>query len=203
MKGVDAAMAAGPEGTLPWLVTGALVLAALAAAMVRVVPEHQRAVVLRFGRVARVADPGLIALLPGIERLVRIFLRESSLERLRTRATTLDDVTVWVTVTARYRVVDPVRSHTAVSDVDTRTAEVIEEIVRAEVERTTLEDLAHASPGRTERLVREANSIASRWGTRVSDVEIGIINLQLTGELLHWAKRLRSNRTRSRAPRAG
>jgi regulator of protease activity HflC (stomatin/prohibitin superfamily) len=97
MKGVDAAMAAGPEGTLPWLVTGALVLAALAAAMVRVVPENQRAVVLRFGRVARVADPGLIALLPGIERLVRISLRESSLEHLRTRATTLDDVTVWVT----------------------------------------------------------------------------------------------------------
>jgi regulator of protease activity HflC (stomatin/prohibitin superfamily) len=75
-------MPAGPEGTLHWLVAGGLVLAVLAAAVVRVVPEHQRAVVLRFGRVARVAGPGLIALLPGMERLVRISLRESSLEHL-------------------------------------------------------------------------------------------------------------------------
>jgi regulator of protease activity HflC (stomatin/prohibitin superfamily) len=200
---VDAVLVAGPEGTLHWLVTGALVLAALAAAVVRVVPEHQRAVVLRFGRVARVAGPGLIALLPGIERLVRISLRESSLEHLVTRATTLDDVSVWITFTAHHRVVDPVRSHVAVSDVDTRTAEVIEEIVRAEVERTTLEDLAHGSPGRTERLVREANSLASRWGTRVSDVEIDTINLQLTGELLHWAKRLRSEQNTVQGTRAG
>jgi regulator of protease activity HflC (stomatin/prohibitin superfamily) len=109
-----------------------------------------------------------------------------------TRATTLDEVTVWVTVTAHHRVVDPVRSLVAVSDVDARTAEVIEEVVRGEVGRTTLEDLAHGSARRTERLVREANSSVAQWGTQVSDVEIDTINLQLTAELLHWAMRLRA-----------
>jgi regulator of protease activity HflC (stomatin/prohibitin superfamily) len=196
-------MAAGPEGALTWLLAGALVLAALASALLRVVPEHQRAVVLRFGRVARVAGPGLIALLPAVERPVRISLRESSLENLVTRATTLDDVTVCVAVTAHRRVVDPVRSHVAVSDVDTRTADVIEDIVRAEVESTPLEDLAHVSAQRTERLVREANAIVADWGIQVSGIEIVAVNLQLTAELVHWAQHLHAERNKVHGAGAG
>jgi regulator of protease activity HflC (stomatin/prohibitin superfamily) len=200
---VTLAMAGGPEGVLPWILAGGVAIAALALAMVRVVPEHERAVVLRFGRVARVGGPGLTALLPAVERVVRISLRESRLESLVAQATTRDDVTVRVTVTASFRVVDPVRSYLAVSDLYARTAEAIHAVIRAEVSRTDLGDLAHSSTWCRERIIHEANSILARWGTELNGIEIVTIDVQLTSELLHWAERLPQARNEVHGTRAG
>lgn len=105
----------------------------------RVIPAHERAVVLRCGRVARLKGPGPVVVLPGVERVVRVSLRDFRLEPLVTRAATRDDVTVWVSATAHFRVVDPIRSTVAVPDVYASTADAIEATVRAEIDCSDIE----------------------------------------------------------------
>lgn len=179
---------------LAWLLAVGALLAAIALATVRVVPAHERAVVLRFGRVDRLRGPGVIVVVPGLERLARVSVRDVALEPLVTRATTRDDVSVWVTATAHFRVVDPICSTMAVPDVYARTAEAIEVAVRDDVDRCALHELAHRSSERTQRLLRAVNMVVHEWGVEVGALEISTIELRLTPELLHWAERLHHRR---------
>jgi regulator of protease activity HflC (stomatin/prohibitin superfamily) len=184
-------MPAGVDGALAWILAVGVVLAGVVLAMIRVIPEYERALVVRLGRVSRVRGPGVLAVLPVVERLVRVGVRESRLDSIVVRAPTRDSVSVWVTVAAYFRVVEPVRAYVAVPNVHTRTAEAIELAVRAEVARTDLKDLAHSWGQHNDRLLNETNSIVAQWGTQVRGIEIVSIDLQLSSELLHWAERLR------------
>jgi regulator of protease activity HflC (stomatin/prohibitin superfamily) len=119
-------MPAGVDGALGWILAVGVVLAGVVLAMIRVIPEYERALVVRLGRVSRVRGPGVLAVLPVVERLVRVGVRESRLDSIVVRATTRDSVSVWVTVAAYFRVVEPVRAYVAVPNVHARTAGAIE-----------------------------------------------------------------------------
>lgn len=185
---------AASHGVLPWILVSGLVLTGLAFAAIKVIPEHERALVVRFGRVSRVGGPGVLAVLPVVERVVRICVRDSRMDSVVVRATTRDGVTVWITVAAYFSVVDPVRAYVAVPNLYARTAETIELVVRTEVERTDLKDLPRSSTWPPDRLLHQTNSIVAHWGTEVRHVEIVSIDLQLTAELLRWAERVKWSR---------
>ncbi len=175
---------------LPWMRAGWVLLGTLATAAVRVVSTHEKAVVLRFGRVERLRGPGLVAILPGVERVIRISVRDRTLQPRVIAATTSDDMRVRVTATARFRVVDPISSVVARANVCTYTAKAVETVIRDCVGSTELRDLARCSPEREQQLRCEVNTVVYDWGVEVRELEISTIELQLTPELLHWAQRL-------------
>jgi regulator of protease activity HflC (stomatin/prohibitin superfamily) len=186
--------AAGPgggfDGTLAWaVIVGLLLLCALPQAL-RVIPAHERAVVLRFGRIVRSRGPGLRLVIPGAERMVRVSLRPSRLEPLVVRATTRDEVRVCLHAAARFRVVDPVRWTVEVTDAYTRTAEAIEVAVRADIDGAELRELTRFPAGRQARLLHEVNAVVAEWGAEVTDIDVIHIDLSLNAQLLQWAERL-------------
>lgn len=174
---------------LPWVRAGCVLLASLATASVRVVPSHERAVVLRFGRVDRLRGPGLIAVVPGAERVIRISVRDRILQPFVIAATTSDDMRVRVTATAHFRVFDPISCARARADVSAYTANAIEATVRDDVNSTRLHDLGHGSTERATRLLWEVNTVASDWGVEVRELETSTIELQAPPRLLHGAQR--------------
>src|SRR5215213_153483 len=93
----------------------ALVLMFLRSA-VRVVQEYERGVVFRLGRLVGARGPGLILLIPGLERMVKVDLRVITMDVPSQEAITRDNVTGKVNAVVYFRVVDPGASVTRVAD---------------------------------------------------------------------------------------
>src|SRR5688572_25592852 len=93
----------------------AVTAAVLAAASVRVLREYERGVVFRLGRVVEQKGPGLVMLIPAVDRMVRVSLRTVTLRIPHQEVITRDNVPVKVAAVAYFRVIDP---HRAVLDVE-------------------------------------------------------------------------------------
>src|SRR5687768_555226 len=83
---------------------------------VRVVQEYERGVVFRLGRLVGARGPGLILLIPGIERMQKVDLRVITLDVPSQEAITKDNVTVKVNAVVYFKVVDPQRAIVQVLD---------------------------------------------------------------------------------------
>src|ERR671915_1574499 len=94
----------------------AVAAVALAGASVRVLREYERAVIFRLGRVIDQKGPGLVLLIPGIDRMVRVTLRTITLRIPHQEVITRDNVPVRVAAVAYFRVIDPRRSVLEVAD---------------------------------------------------------------------------------------
>src|SRR5918998_4480239 len=99
----------------PLIFIAAVVIWFLSAA-VKVVQEYERGVVFRLGRLAGARGPGLILLIPKIERMVKVDLRVITLDVPAQEAITRDNVTVKVNAVAYFRVVEPTRAVVSVVD---------------------------------------------------------------------------------------
>ena len=89
------------------LLVVALAGIALAAASVRVLREYERGVVFRLGRVIDQKGPGLVLLIPAVDRMVRVSLRTVTLRIPPQEVITRDNVPVRVAAVAYFRVIDP------------------------------------------------------------------------------------------------
>src|SRR5512142_317969 len=89
------------------LVVLAIIALAAAGASIRVLREYERGVVFRLGRLMDKRGPGLVLLIPTIDRMVRTSLRPVTLPVPPQEVITRDNVPVRVTAVAYYRVVDP------------------------------------------------------------------------------------------------
>src|SRR4051812_45008547 len=96
-------------GTIIIIALAATLLLGLiaAAAAVRVLREYERGVVFRLGRVIEQKGPGVVLLIPGVDRLVRVSLRTITLTIPPQELITRDNVPARVTAVAYFRVVDP------------------------------------------------------------------------------------------------
>ena len=86
----------------------------VAASAVKILPEWERGVVLRFGRSVGVRGPGLIILVPGIERILRVDTRTVTMDIKPQDVITFDNVSMKVNAVIYFRVVEPEKScHTS------------------------------------------------------------------------------------------
>jgi regulator of protease activity HflC (stomatin/prohibitin superfamily) len=96
-------------GFSPLIVMAILVVIFLAASL-KIVPEYERAVIFRLGRVIGAKGPGLFILIPIIDKMVRVDLRTVTLDVPTQDIITKDNVSVSVDAVVYFRVVDPVRA---------------------------------------------------------------------------------------------
>jgi regulator of protease activity HflC (stomatin/prohibitin superfamily) len=150
----------------------AVLAATAAAASVRVLREYERAVVFRLGRLMEQRGPGVVTIVPGIDRMVRISLRTITLTVPPQEVITRDNVPVRVTAVAYYRVVDPNRAVVEVQSYDDATLQIAQTTLRSVLGGAELDTLLGERERLNEDLQHVIDTHTEPWGIKVTAVEI-------------------------------
>jgi Membrane protease subunits, stomatin/prohibitin homologs len=168
------------EGLLYGMAGVVVVLAALAAASIRVVPEYERGVVFRLGRVIDAKGPGLFFIIPVIDRMVRVSLRTVTQDIPPQDIITKDNVTVRVNAVTYYNVVDPVRAVVAIQDYRYGTSQVAQTTLRSIIGQADLDDLLVKREEINQQLQQIIDEVTNPWGVKVTLVEVKDVELPET-----------------------
>jgi len=155
-------------------VIGALVLIGLvvAAASVRVLREYERGVVFRLGRLSELKGPGVVALVPFVDRLEKVSLRTVTLQIPPQEVITRDNVPARVTAVAYFRVIDPNRSIVEIQDVLAATSQIAQTTLRSTLGKAELDTLLSEREHLNESLQHIIDDQTEPWGVKVTTVEI-------------------------------
>jgi regulator of protease activity HflC (stomatin/prohibitin superfamily) len=135
---------------------------------IRIVPEFQRLVVFRLGRLLGVKGPGLILLIPIVDKAVKVDLREFYLEIPRQDSITKDNAPIAVDFITFYKVVDPSMSVVQVGNFAGAAQALASTTLRAVIGDIPLDDVL-AKRDEINQILRE---VTERWGVKVTNVEI-------------------------------
>ncbi len=156
------------------IVVGAVVVAA---ASVRVLREYERGVVFRLGRVTAQRGPGLIFLLPFVDRLVKVSLRTVTLKVPAQEIITRDNVPARVTAVAYYRVIDPTKSVIEIESVVSATSQIAQTTLRSVLGKADLDSLLSEREQINDHLQQIIDDQTEPWGVKVTTVEIKDVEL--------------------------
>jgi regulator of protease activity HflC (stomatin/prohibitin superfamily) len=154
------------------LVVLLVVAATAAAASVRVLREYERGVVFRLGRLMDQRGPGVILLVPGIDRMVKMSLRTITLKVPPQEIITRDNVPARVTAVAYYRVIDPNRAVVEVQNYGEATLQVAQTTLRSVLGGADLDTLLGERDSLNDNLQHIIDAHTEPWGIKVTAVEI-------------------------------
>jgi regulator of protease activity HflC (stomatin/prohibitin superfamily) len=153
-----------------------IVLVALAAAAVsasvRILREYERAVVFRLGRLIDQKGPGLVLLIPGADRMVRVSLRTVTLNVPPQDVITRDNVPVRVDAVVYFRVVDANQSVLQIENYLKATSQIAQTTLRSVLGKADLDTLLTEREKLNEDLQEIIDEQTEPWGIKVSTVEI-------------------------------
>jgi regulator of protease activity HflC (stomatin/prohibitin superfamily) len=152
-----------------------LIILVVLAATIKIVKEYERGVVFRLGRLVGPRGPGLILLVPFIERMQKIDLRTVTLDIPSQEVITRDNVTVRVNAVAYFRVIDPNAAIVNVTDYNRATSQIAQTTLRSVLGQSTLDDLLSEREKINEQLQQIIDEQTEPWGVKVSivkDVEL-------------------------------
>ena len=139
---------------------------------IRVLREYERAVVFRLGRLLGAKGPGLILLIPVIDRMVRVDLRTVTLNIPPQDVITHDNVPARVNAVAYFRVIEAVNSVVAVESYLAATSQISQTTLRSVLGKADLDTLLAERERLNENLQRIIDEQTEPWGVKVSIVEI-------------------------------
>jgi regulator of protease activity HflC (stomatin/prohibitin superfamily) len=173
---------------LDQLLSGNLILVVVVAAIffvvlssaVKIVQEYERGVVFRLGRLVGARGPGLILLIPIIERMQKVDLRVITLDVPSQEAITQDNVTVKVNAVVYFKVVDPQRAIVQVLDYIRATSLIAQTTLRSVLGQSDLDQLLSERDRINLRLQQIIDEQTDIWGIKVSAVEVRDVELPQT-----------------------
>lgn len=143
------------------------------ATSVRVVKQYERGLVYRFGRVrSRVAEPGLMVLVPFADRLQKVNMQIVTMPIPAQDGITRDNVTVRVDAVVYFKVIDPVVAAVNVQDYRSAVGQVAQTSLRSIIGKSELDDLLSNRERLNEGLELMIDSPALDWGIHIDRVEI-------------------------------
>jgi regulator of protease activity HflC (stomatin/prohibitin superfamily) len=145
---------------------------ALAAASIRILREYERAVVFRLGRLIGQKGPGLIFLIPAVDRMVRVDLRTVVLNIPPQDIITRDNVTAKVNAVAYFRVVDACSAIVEVERYLAATSQIAQTTLRSVLGKAELDMLLAERERLNEALQQIIDEQTDPWGVKVTTVEI-------------------------------
>jgi regulator of protease activity HflC (stomatin/prohibitin superfamily) len=158
------------------LIVAALIAAAVFAC-INVLPEYVRGVVFTFGRFTGVKGPGLVLLIPGIQRMVRVDLRVVVMEVPAQDVISRDNVSVRVNAIVFFRVVDAEKAVIQVERYYDATSQLAQTTLRSVLGQHELDEML----AERERLNVDIQTILDKqtaaWGIKVTNVEIKAVDL--------------------------
>lgn len=138
----------------------------------RVLREYQRAICLRLGRLRPIAGPGLVFIVPFVDRMERVDLRTVTLTIPPQEVINRDNVPARVNAVAYFRVIDPARAITAVEAYPVATSQTAQTTLRSVLGRADLDTLLAERDQVNDSLQRIIDERTEPWGIRVTTVEI-------------------------------
>jgi regulator of protease activity HflC (stomatin/prohibitin superfamily) len=139
---------------------------------IRIVPEYQRLVVFRLGRSVGEKGPGLVFLIPVIDRAVRVDLREQVREIPHQTAITKDNAGISVDFIWYYKVLNPTESVLAVGNFEIAAQGMATTTLRAVIGGISLDDVLSEREKINSLLRTRLDEVTERWGVKVTNVEI-------------------------------
>jgi len=144
---------------------------------IKIMPEWQRGLVLRFGRFVGIRGPGLVVLIPGVERLIRIDTRTVTMDIPPQDVITLDNVSLKVNAVLYFRIVDPEKAITKVEDYVFATAQSAQTTLRSTMGQYQMDDLLSKRDKINHTLQEILDHDTEPWGIKISKVEVKHIDL--------------------------
>lgn len=192
------------------LVGGVLLIGfVFVAQAIRIVPEYQRLVVFRLGRCIGEKGPGLIILIPIVDRATRVDLREQVREIPHQTAITKDNAGISVDFIWYYKVLDPTESVLQVGNFEAAAQGMATTTLRAVIGGILLDDALSEREHINSMLRTRLDEVTERWGVKVTNVEIREIippreiqdsmNKQMSAERIRRALVTESTGTRDAA----
>lgn len=177
---------------------------------VRIVPEYQRLVVFRLGRVlSPPRGPGLVLLIPIIDRPVRVDLREQIREVPHQVSITKDNAPISIDFLWYFKVIEPTASVVAVGNFELSAAGMATTTLRSVIGGIALDEVLSQRENINTTLRTKLDEVTERWGVKVTNVEIREIipprevqeamNRQMTAERIRRAVVTESTGTREAA----
>lgn len=149
----------------------------LAVSCIRVVNEYERAVIFRLGRVQGAKGPGLIILIPILDRMLKIDMRTVTLDVPPQDVITRDNVTLKVNAVVYFRVVDPVRAVVEVETFLRATSQLAQTTLRSVLGQVELDELLASRDAINHKLQDILAKETAGWGVKISNVEVKQIDL--------------------------
>lgn len=154
-----------------------VVVIVLLSMSVKVIPEYERGVLFRLGKLAGKRGPGLVLIIPFIDRIVRIDLRVVTLDVPSQEVITRDNVTVRVNAVVYFRVVDPEASVVRVLNYVTATSQISQTTLRNVLGQSELDELLAQREKLNQMLQKIIDEHTDPWGIKVSTVEVKDVEL--------------------------
>jgi len=158
----------------------ALVLLILLPMSVKIVPEYERGVLFRLGRLVGQRGPGFFLIIPFVDRMVKVDLRVVTMDVPSQEVITKDNVTVRVNAVVFFRVVDPEASVVRVLDHIRATSQISQTTLRNVLGQSELDELLTAREKLNQMLQKIIDEHTDPWGVKVSTVEIKEVELAET-----------------------
>ncbi len=176
---------------------------------IRIVPEYQRLVVFRLGRCVGPKGPGIIFLIPVVDRAVKVDLREQVREIPHQTAITKDNASISVDFLWYYKILDPVEFVLQVGNFEAAAQGMATTTLRAVIGGISLDDALSEREHINSMLRTRLDEVTERWGVKVTNVEIREIippreiqeamNRQMSAERIRRAVVTESTGTREAA----
>src|SRR6266568_7352366 len=163
---VDAAISLGPAAVI--LLVLAVFVLPLA---VRILREYERGVIFRLGKLQGAKGPGLIFLIPMVDRMVRMDLRVVTIDVPKQEVMTRDNVPATVDAVVYFRVVDPNEAVVKVENFWKATSLIAQTTLRSVLGQSPLDDLLSQRDIINQKLQEIIDKQTEPWGVKVTSVE--------------------------------
>jgi len=155
-----------------WTVTIVILLGMLLPAMIRILREYERGVIFRLGKLLRAKGPGLILLIPVVDRMVRVDLRVVTIDVPRQEMMTRDNVPVTVDAVLYFRVIDSEAAIVKVENFLKATSLIAQTTLRSVIGQAELDDLLAHRDKINHTLQEIIDRSTDPWGIKVTSVEV-------------------------------
>lgn len=139
---------------------------------VRIVKQYEKGLVIRLGRYSHTADAGVVFLLPFVDQLIRVDMREQVINVLPQQVITQDNVGVTVDAVIYYKVVDPVKAEFEIQDFDLAATTLAQTNLRNLIGDKQLDETLTARDHINASLRQVLDEATNPWGVKVTKVEL-------------------------------
>jgi regulator of protease activity HflC (stomatin/prohibitin superfamily) len=146
----------------------------------KILKQYERGVIFTLGRVSEVGGvkgPGIIILIPGIQKMVRVGLRTVTMDVPAQDIVTKDNVTVKVNAVIYFRVIDPKKAILEVEDYFYATSQISQTTLRSILGQNALDDLLSNRESINAELQKVIDDQTEPWGIKVTNVEVKNVDL--------------------------
>lgn len=158
---------------LPFIVIGAVLILS----SVKILNEYERGVVLRLGSYAGLRGPGLILLIPGVEKMIKVDLRVVTMDVPSQDIITKDNVTLKVNGVVYFKVSHPDKAIISVENYFHATGQIAQTTLRSVIGQYELDEILSKREAINQRLQEILDELTEPWGVKVANVELKAIDL--------------------------